>query len=58
MGWVAEVANYTDLNSKLKTISECGKLELEKMKKNIWENSNYTFDLDKQIRSLLEEDVF
>lgn len=58
LGWVAEVANYTDLNSKLKTISECGKLELEKMKKSIWENSNYAFDLDKQIRSLLEEDVF
>ncbi len=58
LGWVAEVGNYTDLNSKLKTISECSKLELEKMKKSIRENSNYAFDLDKQIKFLLEEDVF
>jgi hypothetical protein len=58
LGWVAEVGDYAKLNSKLKAISECGKLDLKKMKNSVWENSNYAFDLDKQIRLLLEEDVF
>ena len=58
LGWIAKVGDFSDLNCKLKTISNCTKMELEKKKKNVWSISNSIFDLDKQIRMLLKEDVF
>lgn len=57
LGWVAKVGDYSDLNWKLKTISEYSKLEIKKLKNNVLKTSNSVFDLDKQIKLLLE-DVF
>ena len=58
LGWVASVGDYSDLNSKLKTISEFTRLDLENMKKSVWETSNSIFDLDEQMKHLLTEAVF
>ena len=58
LGWVAKVGDYSDLNSKLKTISEFTRLDLENMKKSVGETSNSIFDLDEQIMNLLTEEVF
>jgi len=58
LGWVASVGDYSDLNSKLKTISEFTRLDLENMKKSVWETSNSIFDLDGQMKHLLTEAVF
>lgn len=58
LGWVASVGDYSDLNSKLKTISEFTRLDLENMKKSVWETSNSIFDLDVQMKHLLTEAVF
>ena len=58
LGWVAKVGDYSDLNSKLKTISEFTRLDLENMKKSVGETSNSIFDLDEQIKNLLTEEVF
>ena len=58
LGWVAAVGNYSDLNQKLKVISEMPKSELDKMKKEIFKEAQKTFDLDNQIKSLIEKYVF
>jgi glycosyltransferase involved in cell wall biosynthesis len=58
LGWVAKVGDYSDLNSKLKIISNYTNLELATMREVIRKNSKSNFDLDKQIMTLLKEDVF
>lgn len=58
MGWVASVENYTDLNYQLQLISKINKSELFEMKKRIFEESKNRFNLDKQMRYLIEKDVF
>ncbi len=58
LGWVATVGDYTELNTKLKTISEYSKLDIEKLKESVWKTCNSIFDLDKQMKHLLNENVF
>jgi glycosyltransferase involved in cell wall biosynthesis len=58
LGWVASVGNYEDLNEKLKAISTVKKSELEAMKKQIFKESQKVFDLDNQIKFLIEKSVF
>ncbi len=58
MGWVASVENYSDLNNQLQLISKMSKADLFKMKKRIFEESKNRFNLDKQMRYLIEKDVF
>lgn len=58
LGWVAKVGDYSDLNSKLKIISECSNLDIATMKEIVRKNSKANFDLEKQIKILLEEDIF
>lgn len=58
LGWVAKVGDYSDLNSNLKIISECSNLDIATMKEIVRKNSKANFDLEKQIKILLEEDVF
>jgi glycosyltransferase involved in cell wall biosynthesis len=58
LGWVAEVGDYKELNTKLKEISIINKLQLELLKKQVFEKSKIEFDLDKQIKMLLQKGVF
>ncbi|HNP31925.1 MAG TPA: glycosyltransferase family 4 protein [Flavobacterium sp.] len=58
LGWVVSVENYEDLNLKLKMISGMHKSELGKMKEQIFKQSEKEFDLDKQMQSLIKNDVF
>ncbi|MCA6421273.1 MAG: glycosyltransferase family 4 protein [Flavobacterium sp.] len=58
LGWIAEVGNYQDLNKILAEISKLTKSELEKMKKRIFVNSQNIFNLDYQVKNLIEKDVF
>ncbi|MGV3697701.1 glycosyltransferase family 4 protein [Flavobacterium sp.] len=58
LGWVASVGNYSDLNEKLKAISELGKSALDAKKNTVFSQSQEVFDLDKQMKSLIERDVF
>ncbi|TDP60019.1 glycosyltransferase family 4 protein [Flavobacterium dankookense] len=58
LGWVASVENYTELNNKIQLISKMSKLELFEMKKRIFEESKKVFNLDNQMKYLIERDVF
>lgn len=58
MGWVASVENYTDLNSHLQLISKMSKSDLFEMKKRIFDESKNRFNLDNQMRYLIDKDVF
>jgi glycosyltransferase involved in cell wall biosynthesis len=58
LGWVAQVGDYKDLNEKLKSISKISKSELDLMKKRIFEDTKKTFNLDHQMKYLIEKDVF
>lgn len=58
LGWVAAVGHYDDLNQKLKAISALDKSDLELMKQQIFNQSQTAFDLDNQIKTLIEKGVF
>ncbi|WP_395046610.1 glycosyltransferase family 4 protein [Flavobacterium sp.] len=58
LGWVAQVENYSDLNEKLKLISNLSKSELHSMKKRIFEDTQETFNLNNQMNYLIEKEVF
>ena len=58
MGWVANVGNYEELNSKIKEISNLSKNELDLLKKNIFEKAQSSFNLDNQIEGLIKNNAF
>lgn len=58
LGWVAAVGNYDDLNEKLKIISAIKKSEFDLMKKQIFNQAQKVFDLDNQMKILIEKEVF
>lgn len=58
LGWVAAVGDYNDLNEKIKIISTIKKAELDLMKRQVFEKSERIFDLDNQVKNLIEKEVF
>ena len=58
LGWVAEVENYQDLNEKLALISQLSKSEIAFMKNDIFNFTKSVFNLDNQIKDLIEKGVF
>lgn len=58
LGWVAPVGNFEDLNEKLISISKLDKTELDVMKKAVFNQSQKVFNLDLQIKDLIEKGVF
>jgi glycosyltransferase involved in cell wall biosynthesis len=58
LGWVASVGNFEELNQKLVEISKLNKADLATMKQSVFNKANIAFDLDKQLKNLIEEEVF
>ncbi len=58
LGWVATVGDYNDLNEKIKIISTVKKTELDLTKRQVFEKSQRVFDLDNQVKNLIEKEVF
>jgi glycosyltransferase involved in cell wall biosynthesis len=58
LGWVAQVGDFEALNNKLVLISKLDKNELFLMKKAVFNQSKKVFNLDSQIKELIEKDVF
>lgn len=58
LGWVANVENYKELNSKIKEISTLSEGELNLLKKKIFEKAKNQFNLDYQIQNLIKQKVF
>ena len=58
MGWVVPVGDYDAMNAQLKAIDLLSKEKLGEMKSNIFTQAKQTFDIEKQVKSLLANDVF
>lgn len=58
LGWIAEVGNYKELNRVLQTISKLKKEEIQLLKQKVLEQSQANFNLEIQIKNLIEYQVF
>ncbi|TRX09717.1 glycosyltransferase family 4 protein [Flavobacterium gawalongense] len=58
LGWVAEVANFQHLNATIIEISKIDKQQIQIMKQQIFENAKNNFNLDSQIKELIEKNFF
>jgi glycosyltransferase involved in cell wall biosynthesis len=58
LGWVAEVGDFKSLNATLIQISKTGKLEIYELKKQIFNHAQIHFNLDLQMKQLIEKRVF
>lgn len=57
LGWVVPVGDYSAMNAQLKAIDLLTKEKLGVMKSNIFTRAKQTFDIEKQVKSLLDNDV-
>jgi len=58
LGWVASVGNFEALNEKLVAISQLNKADLALMKTRVFNKALLAFDLDNQLKDLIEKGVF
>ncbi len=58
LGWVVELKNYDALNSTLQEIAILDSETLEIMKKRIFHETKHSFNLDNQIKELIDAGVF
>ncbi|MBS7230447.1 glycosyltransferase family 4 protein [Flavobacterium psychroterrae] len=58
LGWVVPVEDFEQLNATLVQISALGKDEIQKMKKNIFLHAKNHFNLDRQMKELIENNAF
>jgi glycosyltransferase involved in cell wall biosynthesis len=58
LGWIAKVGNYDSLNSSLIEISKTGKNAIQTMKQKVFDCTQDRFNLDFQIKNLLNKGVF
>ncbi len=58
LGWVAQVGDFESLNSTLIEISKKGKNSIQTMKTKVFESAEHKFNLDFQIKDLINKEVF
>ncbi|QBN19295.1 glycosyltransferase family 4 protein [Flavobacterium nackdongense] len=58
LGWVATVGNFESLNASLIEISKTGKESIQTMKKRVFDSATDNFNLDFQIKNLINKGVF
>ncbi|OIV42465.1 glycosyltransferase family 4 protein [Flavobacterium johnsoniae] len=58
LGWVVPVEDFEGLNVALQKISETGKDKIQSMKKTIFLHAKSNFNLDLQMKNLIENDAF
>ncbi|WP_396185290.1 glycosyltransferase family 4 protein [Flavobacterium sp.] len=58
LGWVAQVGNFESLNSTLIEFSKIGKSEIQNMKTTVFESAEQKFNLNFQIKELINKGVF
>jgi glycosyltransferase involved in cell wall biosynthesis len=58
LGWIAEVGNFEALNNEITVISKLSKTDIMSIKQRVFEQSNKEFDLNYQMKYLLNKDVF
>lgn len=58
LGWVVPVEDFDGLNTALQQISTTGKSAVQNMKKSIFLHARQNFNLDEQMKTLIESDAF
>lgn len=58
LGWVASVGNFESLKERLVEIAKLNKAELATMKLTVFNKANIAFDLNNQLKKLIEKEVF
>jgi len=58
LGWVVPVEDFKGLNVALQKISETGKDKIQSMKNTIFLHAKSNFNLDQQMKNLIENDAF
>lgn len=58
LGWVAEVENFDELNEKIVEISKLSKQDLQSIKNRVFTTSQGVFNLENQMKGLIEKGVF
>ncbi len=58
LGWIAQVGNFESLNATLAEISKTGKEPIQEMKQTIFNYAENNFNLDFQIKYLIDKDCF
>lgn len=58
LGWIVDVENYITLNAVIEEITKMKKKDIEIMKNRVFEQSEINFNLDLQIKNLIEKNVF
>jgi glycosyltransferase involved in cell wall biosynthesis len=58
LGWVASVGNFEALNEKLVAIAQLNKNDLALMKTRVFNKALLAFDLNNQLKDLIEKGVF
>ncbi len=58
LGWVAPVSDFESLNTILNEISKTGKDEIQMMKQKVFSQAKNNFNLDIQIKELIEKGIF
>lgn len=58
LGWVVPVEDFDGLNTALQQISTTGKSAVHNMKKSIFLHARQNFNLDEQMKTLIESDAF
>lgn len=58
LGWVAKVGDFESLNCRLTEISGIGKSKIQTMKTQVFDVSEKQFNLDFQIKTLINKGVF
>jgi glycosyltransferase involved in cell wall biosynthesis len=58
LGWIAQVGNFESLNNALLEISKTGKEPIQKIKKQVFDYAENHFNLDFQIKDLINKEAF
>jgi glycosyltransferase involved in cell wall biosynthesis len=58
LGWVAQVGNFESLNIALKEISKTGKSKIKYLKKQVFKYAQNNFNLNFQIKELINKAIF
>jgi hypothetical protein len=58
LGWIANVGDFENLNATLIEIAKTGKSEIIEKKKQVFNYSKKNFNLNLQMKELIEKEVF
>jgi glycosyltransferase involved in cell wall biosynthesis len=58
LGWVVPVGDYTALNAQIQEINRLSKSEINQKKSLIFRKTQEVFDIQQQVKTLIDQEVF